>query len=82
MEVEVLLGTIQLFSFPFAPIGYMSCEGQILQIIQNQALFTLITNSFGGDGRSTFALPNLNGASPEPLMKYYIATMGVYPSRE
>ena len=62
--------------------GWMSCEGQVLTITQNQALFSLIGANYGGDGRTTFALPNLNGASPLPQMKYYIATEGIYPQRQ
>ncbi len=68
MDVDALMGSIQLFSFLFAPTGWMSCEGQILQISQNQALFSLLSNTYGGDGRTTFGLPNLNGASPLPAM--------------
>ena len=81
MDVDALMGSIQLFSFLFAPTGWMSCEGQILQISQNQALFSLLSNTYGGDGRTTFGLPNLNCASPLPAMKYYIAVQGIYPSR-
>jgi len=56
-------------SFDFAPRGWVSCNGQILQIRQNQALFALLGNAFGGDGRDTFALPDLRdravrGADP------------------
>ena len=81
MNVDALIGSIQLFGFFFAPQGWMSCEGQVLNINQNQALFSLIGATYGGDGRATFALPNLTGASPLPIMKYYIATSGIYPSR-
>jgi microcystin-dependent protein len=81
MEDIVFIGTIQLFAFTFAPVGWMSCEGQVLTAQQNQALFSLIGNNYGGTYPSTFALPNLNGASPLPAMKYYIATTGLYPSR-
>ncbi len=81
MDVDALMGTIQLFSFLFAPTGWMSCEGQVLNISQNQALFSLIGNNYGGTYPNTFALPNLNGASPLTAMKYYIAVQGIYPSR-
>jgi len=80
--MEYTLGQITLFAFPFAPMGWMSCEGQILNITTNQALFSLIGATYGGDGRTTFALPNLNGASPSPNMKYYIAVQGYYPQRQ
>ncbi len=79
---EPILGQIQLFAFFFAPYGWMSCEGQTLNIQQNAALYSLIGTVYGGDGRTTFMLPNLNGASPLPNMKYYIAIQGLYPQRD
>lgn len=80
--MDYTIGEITLFAFPFAPMGWMSCEGQILTITQNQALFSLIGATYGGDGRTTFALPNLKGAEPVPQMKYYIAIEGIYPQRQ
>lgn len=81
--MEYILGQITLFAFNFAPRGWMSCEGQTLQIVQNQALYSLIGNTYGGSqAQGTFALPNLTGASPIPNMKYYIATGGLYPGRD
>lgn len=81
--MEYTLGEITLFGFSFAPMGWISCEGQILNITQNQALFSLIGNQYGGvQVQNTFALPNLKGAEPLPNMKYYIATEGIYPSRQ
>lgn len=82
MDVDTLIGTIQLFPYNFAPTGWMTCEGQLLSITQNQALFSLIGNKFGGDGKTNFALPNLNGASPLSQNKYYMAITGLYPSRD
>lgn len=61
---EELLGTIKMFAGNFAPRGYMLCNGALLSINQNQALFAVIGNTYGGDGRTTFALPNLNGRTP------------------
>ncbi len=58
---EPYLGQIQTFSFPFAPRGWAPCNGQLLPINRNQALFSLLGTQFGGDGISTFALPNLQG---------------------
>ena len=81
MDVDVLIGTIMLFPYNFAPSGWMSCEGQILTVNQYQALFSLIGAFYGGDGRTTFGLPNLRGAEPLPTIKYYIAMTGLYPSR-
>lgn len=61
---EELLGTIKMFAGNFAPKGYMLCNGALLSISQNTALFSLLGNTYGGDGRTTFALPNLNGRTP------------------
>ena len=55
------LGEIRIFSFPFAPKGWALANGQILQIAQNQALFSLLGVTYGGNGQTTFALPNLQG---------------------
>ncbi|MEI7027942.1 phage tail protein [Paenibacillus sp. y28] len=55
------IGEIRLFSFDFAPRGWAQCNGQVMLINQNQALYSLIGTSFGGDGKTTFQLPNLQG---------------------
>lgn len=62
--MEPLLGEIKLFAGNFAPSGWYSCEGQLLPIVQNTALFSLLGTTYGGDGRSTFALPDLRGIVP------------------
>jgi len=56
---DPFLGQIGVFSFAFAPKGWAFCNGQILSIAQNQALFSLLGTTYGGDGITTFALPNL-----------------------
>src|SRR5690242_12472497 len=61
---EPFLSEIRLMSFSFAPRGWAFCNGQLLQINQNQALFSLLGTNYGGDGRTTFALPNLQGRVP------------------
>ncbi len=61
---EPFLAEIRILSFSFAPRGWALCNGQILPINQNQALFSLLGTTFGGDGRVTFALPNLQGRTP------------------
>ncbi|MCG6118730.1 MAG: tail fiber protein [Aquimonas sp.] len=61
---EPFLSEIRLMSFPFAPRGWALCNGQLLPINQNQALFSLLGTSFGGDGRVNFALPDLRGRTP------------------
>ncbi|MBZ5555372.1 MAG: tail fiber protein [Acidobacteriia bacterium] len=55
---------IRIFAGNFAPTGWAFCNGQLMPISQNTALFSLIGTFYGGDGRSTFALPNLQGATP------------------
>ncbi|WP_021170187.1 Phage Tail Collar Domain protein [Sporomusa ovata DSM 2662] len=80
--MDPILGQIQLFPFQWNMVGWMPCEGQVLQIVQNQALFALLGNIYGGDGRTTFAIPNLKGSEPNPATKYYIATQGIFPQRD
>ncbi|MDB5694140.1 MAG: phage Tail Collar domain protein [Alphaproteobacteria bacterium] len=58
---EPFLSEIRLFSFNFAPKGWALCNGQLLPINQNQALFSLLGTTYGGNGQTTFALPNLQG---------------------
>jgi microcystin-dependent protein len=58
------LSEIRTFSFPYAPKGWAMCNGQLLPINQNQALFSLLGTVYGGDGRTTFALPDLRGRTP------------------
>jgi microcystin-dependent protein len=55
---------IRIMSFGFAPKGWAQCNGQLLPINQNQALFSLLGTTYGGDGRINFALPNLQGRAP------------------
>jgi microcystin-dependent protein len=61
---EPFLAEIRLMSFSFAPKGWALCDGQLLPINQNQALFSLLGTTFGGDGRVNFALPDLRGRVP------------------
>lgn len=61
---EPFLGEIRVFPFGYAPSGWAKCNGQLLQIQQNQALYALLGVTYGGDGRNTFALPNLQGRVP------------------
>jgi microcystin-dependent protein len=61
---EPLLGTIALFGFNFAPRGWAFCQGQLLAISQNSALFSLLGTTYGGNGTTTFALPDLRGRVP------------------
>jgi microcystin-dependent protein len=61
---EPFLSEVRLFSINFAPKGWAMCNGQLLPINQNQALFSLLGTTFGGDGRVNFALPDLRGRVP------------------
>ena len=58
------MGQIEIFSFNFAPKGWAQCDGQLLPINQNQALFSLLGTTFGGDGRVNFALPDMRSRIP------------------
>lgn len=61
---EPFLSEIRIMSFSFAPKGWALCNGQLLPINQNQALFSLLGTTYGGDGRVNFALPDLRGRAP------------------
>lgn len=61
---QPFLAQIQMFSFGFPPRGWAQCNGQLLQIAQNQALFSLLGTTYGGNGVTTFGLPNLQGRTP------------------
>ena len=61
---EPFLGSIVLFAGNFAPRGWAFCEGQLMSIAQNTALFAILGTTYGGDGRTTFALPDLRGRVP------------------
>jgi microcystin-dependent protein len=64
MSVEPYIGQISMAGFNFAPRGWALCNGQLLSIAQNTALFSLLGTTFGGDGRVTFGLPDLRGRVP------------------
>src|SRR3954464_12532355 len=61
---EPFLSELRIMSFVFPPKGWALCDGQLLPINQNQALFSLLGTTFGGDGRVNFALPDLRGRTP------------------
>jgi microcystin-dependent protein len=61
---QPFIGEIRMFGGNFAPVGWAFCNGQIIPISQNDALFNLIGTTYGGDGQSTFALPNLQSRVP------------------
>jgi microcystin-dependent protein len=78
--MDVFIGQISIFPFTYTPQGWAPCNGQILPIIEYQALFSLIGNRFGGDNVTTFALPNYTNQAPSGS-QYYIALNGLYPPR-
>ena len=61
---DPFVAEIRIFGFNFAPRGWAFCNGQLLPLSQNTALFSLLGTTYGGDGKSTFALPNLQGCAP------------------
>lgn len=61
---EPFIGEIRVVGFGFAPRGWAPCNGQILPIAQNQALFAILGTTYGGNGQTTFALPDLRGRAP------------------
>jgi microcystin-dependent protein len=77
-----ILGEIRLFSFDFAPEGWMECAGQTLQVTEYSELFSLIGTKYGGSGMTSFCLPNLASiGQASAKVKYFIAVDGEYPPR-
>lgn len=76
---EYMIGTITLFSGIFTPKDFYECDGRILLIKENVALYSIIGNKYGGDGNATFKLPQLQAPND---MKYIICYNGLYPERE
>ncbi|MEJ1970317.1 MAG: tail fiber protein [Rhizomicrobium sp.] len=73
---DPFVAEIRIFPFNFAPKGWAMCAGQLLPLSQNTALFSLLGTTYGGDGKSTFGLPNLQGSAPMfwgqgPGLSYY-----------
>jgi microcystin-dependent protein len=64
---DPFVAEIRMFGFNFAPTGWATCDGQILPLSQNTALFSLLGTMYGGDGKSNFGLPNLQGSAPMHL---------------
>ena len=79
--MDAFIGQIEIFPYTFVPKNWMLCAGQLMPISQNTALFSLLGTNFGGDGKTTFALPNLQGKGPMKGMEYCIAIQGIYPER-
>src|SRR5579864_5976355 len=83
---EPFLGEIQIVPYNFAPRGWAFCNGQILPISQNTALFSILGTTYGGNGTTNYALPNLQGATPihwgqgAGLSSYIVGDVGGTPS--
>ena len=79
---DPFVAEIRMFGFNFAPTGWAQCNGQLLPLSQNTALFSLLGTFYGGDGKSTFALPNLQGSTPvhsgqgSGLSQYFLGQQG------
>ena len=78
--MDPFIGELRCFGFNFAPVGWALCNGQLLAIQSNTALFSLLGTMYGGNGVQTFALPDLRAAAPNGLT-YSICTEGIFPSR-
>jgi len=76
--MEPFVGQIELFAFSFAPEGFAPCNGALLPISENTVLYSLLGTTYGGDGKTTFGLPNLAPVTPQGP-GYYIAVYGVAP---
>ena len=92
--MEDILGTIRIFAGNYAPVGYMFCEGQTLQISGYQKLYSILGPTYGGDGKTNFQLPDLRTSTyskndlpsvtnntPTIAMKYIICVDGLSPQR-
>lgn len=83
-HVPYYMGSIILMGTKFCPSGTLEAAGQTLPLNRNTALFSLFGSKFGGDGKASFALPNLRGKGPiaNPALVYCVVTVGDYPRRE
>ena len=79
--MDPYLGQIQLYPYDFEPKGWALCDGRKLPINMNEALYSLIGTQFGGDGQTSFCLPDLTDKGPAPEVRYYIALQGIFPQR-
>ena len=83
--MDEFLSVIKLYAGSFVPKGYLLCDGRLMSINENQALFSLLGTIYGGDGRTNFALPKITAPSSngdENSLKYIICVQGVYPQRD
>ena len=80
MDTDTFLGQVEAFAFNYAPSGWLACQGQLLPINNNTALFSVLGTTYGGDGIKDFALPKLAPLS-QYGPNYFICVDGRYPSR-
>jgi microcystin-dependent protein len=81
--MEGTIGEIRLFAGTYVPQNWLECQGQLLPISQNIALFSLLGSLYGGDGKSSFGLPRLEGPKTDSgaALKYIICLRGYFPQR-
>ena len=79
--MDPFLGQIELFPYGFSPRYWAPCDGRLLSINEYQALYALLGTKFGGDGTTTFGLPDLRNAAIGPYNQYYISLQGIFPQR-
>jgi microcystin-dependent protein len=77
--VQYTIGQVEIFAFNFAPVGFAACQGQLLSIMQYQALFSLIGTQYGGNGVTDFALPKLAPVAPDGPFCYICIQGGSEP---
>jgi microcystin-dependent protein len=80
--MDPMLGQIVLFAGNFAPRGWELCAGQLMPVNRNLPLFSLLGATFGGDGTTNFALPDLQSHVPASGLNYIIAVEGTFPARD
>ena len=87
--MDAYIGELRLFGFDFAPPGWALADGSLLPLNEYEGLFALLGNRFGGDGTTTFALPDLRGLpainqgqGAGQAVNFFIATQGVFASRQ
>lgn len=81
-RMDAYIGQIELLPYMFVPQGWLRCDGTKLQVKNYQALYSLLGVTFGGTVGIEFALPDLRGAEPMNGLAYYIAFIGIYPTRQ
>ena len=81
--MDSFIGEVKLFAGDFAPRGWLFCNGKLMPIDGNEALFSLLKTRYGGDGRTTFALPDMNSVAGggEGAVQYIICMAGAFPTR-